>query len=200
MAFYALFGMACVLRVTVQGYPSAAGSASCLDLTPQHGAGAQGSSSPYTLWVDTTSVKQGGMVTVTLNATAAGTTFKGFLVQARCTKCSTADTAIVPGTFAKYTASDANIITMECENEAMNSMTHTNNDVKTSATFTWTAPADWNVAEGIKFRATVVQVKVTWWADVMSDEISVTASSTSPVYPVTALVVAGFIAVSSLFP
>ncbi|XP_046585609.1 putative ferric-chelate reductase 1 [Haliotis rubra] len=198
MVFYALFCLACVLPVSVLGYPSQAGTEACLDLTPQHGATAQGSTSPYMLSVDATSVKQGGMVTVTLNATTASDTFNGFLVQARCTKCTTADTAIVPGTFAKYTASDDTIKTMDCENDTMNSMSHNGNAAKTSAKFTWKAPADFNVAEGIQFRATVVQVKVTWWADVTSDEITVTASSTSQVAPVLTLAVVSFIAVSSL--
>ncbi|XP_067677365.1 putative defense protein 3 [Haliotis asinina] len=200
MAFYALFCLACVLPVSVLGNAARAGTQACLDLTPQHGAVAQSSTSPYMLSVDTTSITQGGMVTVTLNATTAGTTFRGFLVQARCTKCTTADTAIVPGTFAKYTASDDTIQTMDCENDAMNSMSHKGNDDKTSAKFTWKAPADFDVTEGIQFRATVVQVRVTWWTDIRSDEITVTASSTSQVAPVLTLAVLSFIAVSSLLP
>ncbi len=198
MAVYIVFLIACVLPALVLGYPKGAGDPACINLTPQHrGSIAQNSTPPYSLFVDTNSIKQGGMVTVTLNATAPNGYFKGFLVQARCTKCTTADTAIVPGTFAKYTASDGTIQTMDCAGGDMNSITHTNATEKTSVMFTWKAPAGYDVSQGIEFRATVVQSLRTWWNTVMSDEISVTTSSCSRSASAMAVVTGSIIA--SLF-
>ncbi|XP_048255726.1 putative defense protein 3 isoform X2 [Haliotis rufescens] len=131
---------------------------------------------------------------VTLNATATDGYFEGFLVQARCTKCSTADTAIVPGTFAKYTASDGTIQTMDCLNVTKNSITHTSEFKKKSVMFTWKVPAGYDVSQGIKFRATVVKSLRTWWNTVMSDEISVTTSSCSRSASAMAVVIGSIIA------
>ncbi|XP_048255725.1 putative ferric-chelate reductase 1 isoform X1 [Haliotis rufescens] len=187
--------IACALPALVLGYSTAAGPPACINLTPQHdGTIAQNSTPPYSLFVDTNSVKKGGMVTVTLNATATDGYFEGFLVQARCTKCSTADTAIVPGTFAKYTASDGTIQTMDCLNVTKNSITHTSEFKKKSVMFTWKVPAGYDVSQGIKFRATVVKSLRTWWNTVMSDEISVTTSSCSRSASAMAVVIGSIIA------
>ncbi|XP_046585637.1 putative defense protein 3 isoform X2 [Haliotis rubra] len=172
--------VACVLPVMVLGFQDGAGAQACLNLIPVHdGTTANTTQAPYSITVNATSIKQGTTVTVTLNATAADGYFKGFLVQARCTKCTTADTAIVPGTFAKYTASDDTIQTKNCAGVDQNSITHTSAVEKTSAMFTWTAPSDFDVSQGIEFRAAVVQTRPIWWNTVMSDEISVTAAPSS---------------------
>ncbi|XP_071118010.1 putative defense protein 3 [Haliotis cracherodii] len=201
MAVHVFLFIVCVLPVMVLGYQDGAGASACLDLKPHHdGTTANTSPHPYTLTADTTSIKQGGMVTVTLNATATNGYFKGFLVQARCTKCTTADTAIVPGTFAKYTAAD-DTKTMDCANIAKNSMTHTSSSMKTTVMFTWTAPSDYDVSQGVQFRATIVQVKATWWTNVLSQEITVTTAapnSTTQAAPLLALIISFSVVVSSL--
>ncbi|XP_046585640.1 putative ferric-chelate reductase 1 isoform X2 [Haliotis rubra] len=174
MAVYTLLAIACVLPTLVLGYSAGAGKSACINLTPNHdNTTAQNSTAPYTLTVNTTSIIEGGVVTVTLETTAAGGYFEGFLVQARCTKCTTADTAIVPGTFAKYNASDDTIKTMDCENVAKNAITHTSEAKQNNTMFTWTAPTDYDVKQGIQFRAVIVKSKLTWWNTVMSAEISV---------------------------
>ncbi|XP_046372331.2 putative ferric-chelate reductase 1 [Haliotis rufescens] len=199
MAVHVFLFIVCVLPVMVLGHQDGAGAQACLDLKPRHDTTtANTSPHPYNLTVDTTSIKQGGMVTVTLNTTAANATFKGFLVQARCTKCTTADTAIVPGTFAKYNAAD-DTKTMDCANVAKNSMTHTSSSVKTSVMFTWKAPSDYDVSQGVQFRATIVQVKATWWTNVLSQEITVTTAapnSTPQAAPLLALIIS--VVVSSM--
>ncbi|XP_046585638.1 putative ferric-chelate reductase 1 isoform X3 [Haliotis rubra] len=192
--------VACVLPVMVLGFQDGAGAQACLNLIPVHdGTTANTTQAPYSITVNATSIKQGTTVTVTLNATAADGYFKGFLVQARCTKCTTADTAIVPGTFAKYTASDDTIKTKTCAGAEKNSMTHTSRSMKTSAVFTWTAPSNFDVSQGVKFRATIVKDKPIWWTNVASQEISITGTNSAPhVAPVVAVVMAFSILGSSL--
>ncbi|XP_067677368.1 putative defense protein 3 [Haliotis asinina] len=189
MTEHILLVVACVLPAVVWGFSRGAGDQACINLTPNHDSTSQNSTPPYTLIVDTTSIRQGGVVTVTLNATAAGDTFRGFLVQARCTKCTTADTAIVPGTFAKYNASDDTIQTKNCAGVDQNSITHTSAVEKTSAMFTWTAPSDYDVSQGIEFRAAVVQTRPVWWNTLMSEEISVTAAPSSSSHTVLGMAV-----------
>ncbi|XP_067677366.1 putative defense protein 3 [Haliotis asinina] len=192
MTVRVLLLIACVLPVTVLCYQDGAGVQACLTLIPRHDATtANTTTAPYSITVNPTSIKQGMAVTVTLNATDADGYFKGFLVQARCTNCTTADTAIVPGTFAKYNASDDTIKTMECTGADKNSMTHTSRSMKTSAVFTWTAPSNFDVSQGVRFRAVIVKDKPIWWTNVVSQEISITGSNSAPhVAPMLAVLMA----------
>ncbi|XP_063796129.1 putative ferric-chelate reductase 1 isoform X2 [Pseudophryne corroboree] len=146
--------------VAVSGYPSGQISASCDTMLPSHsGNSAQSSAAPYNIIVSKTTFNAGDIITVTIQSTS-GSKFMGFLLEARSVGGDW-----VTGSFS---VTDGNAQTLTCSAGANTAVSHTNPNVKSSISASWTAP------EGdapVRFRATVLSSYSTFWTGVQSDII-----------------------------
>ncbi|XP_046584666.1 putative defense protein 2 [Haliotis rubra] len=166
--------VAAVLLPSVRGNSSGANVGACSSMVPSHGgATTQSFPSPFTITPNSNSYTPGKRIDVTL-AGICGRPFKGFLVQARQASDSTSTVSV--GTFAP---SD-NRAQTRCPSNP--SITHVSGDLKSSITFSWTAPS---TAQGhLVFVATFVESYSTFWAKQMSVVIrDESLSNPPPSYP-----------------
>lgn len=117
----------------VASFPTGAPNGTCATLMPGHGHPAQTSPSPYKLALDTTSVKPGEKIKLTISGKPG---LKGFLAQGR-KHSGTGDTT----PHGIFTSGGPDSKTITCHHDHA-SITHTNNDVKNSISVTWTAPQE----------------------------------------------------------
>ncbi|XP_067677457.1 putative ferric-chelate reductase 1 isoform X2 [Haliotis asinina] len=149
--------VAVVLLPSVRGNAAGANPAACVSMVPQHSGTTQSFPSPFMITPNSASYTPGKRIDVTL-AGICGRQFKGFLVQARRVADLTSTAAF--GTFAP---SDSRSQT-RCPSNP--SITHVSGDVKSSITFSWTAPA---TAQGdLVFVSTFVESFPTFWVKQMS--------------------------------
>jgi len=158
-AFSLITAVLCIhiLILGVDASPNGAPVAACVDMTPQHGAAPQAGAPVYALTAARTGAET---FTVTL-AMTQGAPFKGFLIQAR------AQGSTVPrGVFEE--ALPANTQFRRCTNDA-DSVTHANNNTKTSLTFNWRSPG--GSLTGTRFVATTCLDKITFWLGIESADL-----------------------------
>ena len=137
----------------------------CIKMDPSvsgtHKGGDQGKDVPFRLTVDKKVVYAGEEVKLKIiknpkDASSKYTQFKGFLVQG-----INQESKEILGTF-EIAKDDMNVKKMTCSGTLGSSITHSNNNLKSSITLNWKAP---NLKETtcVKFYATVVAgIKVYW--------------------------------------
>ena len=124
-----------------------------------HGSHPQFSAAPYNISVEPMHYSSGTTVTVTL--TSSLTQFKGYLLTMRRKD----NNKIIAGFSVD---SDGKLLT--CDNQNNAAVTHTKDSIKTSASFTWTAPAQ---SEGpLQVVATVVESRLMFWTMIQSHTIT----------------------------
>lgn len=160
----------------VNGWPTGADPGRCESMVPGHGTVQTGPNS-HTVTASASEYTPGETVEVTISGE-----IRGLLIQAR--KADGSSTTPY-GTFSV----DANdgLKAMECtvDNDAA---THSNTDPKTDVKLTWTAPAS-DVGK-LKFVATVLEGKETWWMNAESGEMAYKAEENgSPTVSATTLLV-----------
>ncbi|XP_007885285.1 putative ferric-chelate reductase 1 [Callorhinchus milii] len=167
---------------SVSGYSSGLVQNVCESMMPQHGFAAQTSSAPYTIIVNTTTFKPGDVISVTLQGNS-GAQFKGFLLEARASGSSS---SVPLGTFTANPETQLLDCTLSQTTYANSAVSHNSGSSKAKTTVTWQAPE----ANDVEFRATVVQIKSTFWTQVKSQVIqrsvntgSTTLGSTTTVTP-----------------
>ncbi|KAG8555934.1 hypothetical protein GDO81_017866 [Engystomops pustulosus] len=149
------------------GYPNGQVESSCYSMVPDHGASAQSSTAPYSLSLSKSTYSAGQRMTVTL----AGSSFKGFLIQARSGGSS--------NPLGSFTAS-GNAQTLYCTTAA-SAVSHTSGTSKSSIQVTWVAPSNTN--SDIQLRATVVQSERVFWTGILSSKLTYNANDTSDTSP-----------------
>ncbi|XP_059176713.1 putative ferric-chelate reductase 1 [Physella acuta] len=156
----------CAVTVrTALGYNTGIGlDPACENLTPQHGAQAQTSTSPYTISFTPASYTPGQPVSVTIS----GAPFRGFMIQAR--RAAGSSTTML----GSFTVVDNT--RQACSGSQ--ALVHSSGNDKTSLTFNWIPPAD--AADSVVFRATFVQTEVTFWTNVASWQLNPAGSSGNP--------------------
>ncbi|XP_072051851.1 uncharacterized protein [Amphiura filiformis] len=140
----------------------------CQSLNPEQGHGssnvAAGTTIPYSISLNSANYVAGQSLQVTLQGNPFGTTFSGFMMQAR----QTSDNAIV-GEWRNVAAGTqglrCNSFTMQQQNsllgqcttnqECGNTWAHSSSDDQSSVTATWVAPS--TTVGSVYFQATVVQ-------------------------------------------
>jgi len=132
--------------------------AACTSMMPNHQAAAQATPSIYRM--DVTKLSD-DTFTVTIVPTVNGITFKGFLIQARR---DGTENAI--GTFEGSVP--AGTKTLNCRSTE-DSVTHSNNELKTEVTFTWRSPG--GSLAGTRFVATTCLDRVTFWVKYTSVDL-----------------------------
>lgn len=143
----------------VHGYSSGAPQGTCQEMVPRHGVPPQGGFPPFTITPSKLTYSPGETLTVSLQSTD-GNPFIGLLLEARL-----GDTPV--GSFTP--PSGEMVQALQCGSGG--ALTHTPGLSKTSLIVTWTAPAQ--VSGPIRFRATFVRNKVTFWVGVESADIVV---------------------------
>jgi len=133
----------------------------CNSLTPKHGGEEQKTPSPYGLAVSKKTVRRGETVTFTV-ISSGGEKIRGFLVQAR----DSSGNAAPVGTFIAGPGSQG----IACSDIPDSSLTHSNNDERSSVSVQWKAP---NQPGTYNILATIVQDKLTYWVAQKSDTITV---------------------------
>ncbi|XP_078074915.1 putative ferric-chelate reductase 1 isoform X2 [Mustelus asterias] len=161
--------------VCVSGYPHGQVSSSCASMLPSHLENTQQTSDPpYQVIASNSSFNPGDIIQVTLRG-KSGTTFKGFLLEARTAEPSSSGTPL--GTF-RTTSSDAQLL--DCNIEGVNykssAVSHTSGSSKSEVTVNWNA----SDAGNIQFRATFVQKFATFWSQVKSQTLTRSVASVSP--------------------
>ncbi|KAL3878437.1 hypothetical protein ACJMK2_030787 [Sinanodonta woodiana] len=152
-----------VLRL-VLCYPYGAPSETCSTMLPSHGVSPSSTTPPYTITTSKSTYRPNDQITVTLQANS-GQNFKGFLLQAR--KKNSISQLITIGTLTGDSST-----WNPCTGQA--ALTQTNNNIRSTLTMTWTAPA---VADGtVVFVATIVKVERTFWTYVQSQDLILNAS------------------------
>ncbi|XP_069593529.1 defense protein l(2)34Fc-like [Ranitomeya imitator] len=143
------------------GFPNGKVEASCSSMVPSHGVNPQTTFPPYSL--SFSSVNYTGILgfRVTLSKAPGGTDFKGFMIQARAPSGDNPQ-----GTFINGTDSQTLCSTPEFQHTAV---THTNAAMKSNISVIWLPPK--KASTNIQFRATVVEVKIKFWTNVLSDII-----------------------------
>ncbi|XP_042319773.1 putative ferric-chelate reductase 1 [Sceloporus undulatus] len=146
-----------VFSSTSFGYPSGKISVACNSMLPSHeNAISQTSLPPYAISISNTSFTPGDEIIVSLTG-VNGSSFKGFLLQAR-----TPGGEAAVGSFQILNPNTQGLI---CNNIQNSAVSHTNRDDKQNVTAVWIAPP--GVGQ-VVFRATVVQSFATFWAQVQS--------------------------------
>lgn len=148
------------LPMNSNGFPNGRVEVACKTMVPVHGVDAQTSSPPYVL--NFVSVNYTGTLgfTVTLSTEPGAIDFKGFMIQARAPGGDDPQ-----GTFV-VTSPDAQLL--QCTNPG-NAVSHTSSSMKSNVSVIWLPPK--RASTDIQFRATVVQVRPTFWTNVLSDVI-----------------------------
>ena len=159
----------CVLS-SINAYPTGAPPAVCKTMIPGpkgHGSEPQSSAAPYNISVEPMHYSSGTTVTVTLMGLST-TKFKGYLLTMRRVEDNT---TIVAG----FSVPNGGQL-LACDGQNNAAVTHTSNSIKTSASFTWTAPAQ---SEGsLQVFATVVQSKLKFWTMIKSNIITASQTTT----------------------
>jgi len=163
-AFIAYSALVLGLATLAHGFGTGAPNAPhiCASLTPKHGGEEQATQSPYGLAVDKTSARRGETVTLTI-IPAGGAKIRGFLIQAR--RANSQDTTPV-GTFIPDSGSQG----LACSDIPDSSLTHSNNNERSSVSVQWKAPSQPGT---YVILATVVQDKLTYWVAQKSQTITV---------------------------
>ncbi|XP_073498677.1 putative ferric-chelate reductase 1 [Phyllobates terribilis] len=143
------------------GYPNGQVQGSCSTMEPSHGTTAQTSASPYRLSASKSIYGPGEQITVTIS----GSSFDGFLIQARSGSSSTP-----LGSFKV----NGNAQTLDCTSAA-SSVSHTSGSSKSSIQVTWVAPTNSN--SSVQLRATVVQTEKVYWTGIVSSTLTYNATS-----------------------
>ncbi|KAK7790342.1 hypothetical protein R5R35_006853 [Gryllus longicercus] len=129
----------------------------CTTLLPRHSDNVpRAGPSPFAL--SAAQGARGEPLNVTITS-RQGFPYKGFILQARA-----ADDLMPIGTFVVHDSQ--NTQTIACFGEDHNTVTHSNPSEKTSTTFEWTPPVDFNGQ--VIFNATVVQDYSTFWQGVVA--------------------------------
>ncbi|XP_069795133.1 putative ferric-chelate reductase 1 isoform X2 [Narcine bancroftii] len=167
--------IAATFLVDVSGYSSGQVSGVCTSMAPNHGPSAQTSDAPFQVTASSSTFNPGDVITVTLKSNL-GVNFRGFLLEAR----SAVSTSTIPlGTF-NTTSPEAQLLNCNVDGITYNdsAVSHNSKSEKNEIIVTWTAP---NTGH-IKFRATFVMTKETFWIGVKSQIIQsmVTGSSVTP--------------------
>ncbi|TSU75991.1 Ferric-chelate reductase 1 [Bagarius yarrelli] len=144
-----------------ESYSSGQVSASCGDMTPNHGKAAQTSAPPYTLTTDLSTYKEDDIITVTLAATSGN--FKGFLLEARLVGSNNA--------FGSFSLVGSTSQLLTCSGVSSSAVSHTSDVAKTQVQTKWKAPTSGNL-NNMEFKATVVQDYSTIWLGVKSSQIT----------------------------
>jgi len=164
-----------VLLVALAGHlchalPTGAPEQACDNFTPDHrGAVAQTTEAPYALEVSSDTVGQGSTVSVTLKSTQSNAPFAGFLIKA----------VSLTGTqpLGSFSSTEKHVQFRDCGSSEKSAVTHTSKDNKTQVTVTWTAPTNFN--DEVLFVATVVANFTTFWQNIKSSAVQVSASTGS---------------------
>ncbi|CAH1249082.1 FRRS1 [Branchiostoma lanceolatum] len=166
MAVYKVASCVCVFLAFLSAcdaFGTGAPATACMTMHPGHKINAttdvvpQTSASPYSIVVEGSRYTPGSTFSVQI----VGPVFRGFLLQARRPGMTTPI-----GTFSN---APTNTKTTMCTT-ADSSMTHDNPSVKQNITLTWNAPS---AGIGtVQFVATVAEMKVTYWMNVMSAEVA----------------------------
>ncbi|XP_073427730.1 defense protein l(2)34Fc-like [Dendrobates tinctorius] len=180
-----------LLPMYSDGFPNGKVEASCSTMMPSHRANPQTSFPPYSL--SFSSVNHTGTLgfRVTLSKEPGGTDFKGFMIQARAPGGDTPQ-----GTFINGTDSQTLCSTPEFQNTA--AVAHTNPSLKSNISVIWLPPK--KASTNIQFRATVVQEKIIFWTDVVSDIIPLAGEGSQLLAPALGqLVLCSAVLVCALF-
>ncbi|CAH2311772.1 Hypothetical predicted protein [Pelobates cultripes] len=151
--------LAAIFIPCTAAYPNGLVTDSCNTMEPNHGTTAQTSAAPYTLQLSTTTYGPESIVQVTLVA-SSDTQFKGFMIQAHAGNNNTP-----LGTF-RTKNQDAQLL--KCTTDAA-AVSHTSSSQKTKVEVEWVAPKA-NISN-LHFRATVVQVRPTYWMNIASQDL-----------------------------
>ncbi|CAH2311768.1 Hypothetical predicted protein [Pelobates cultripes] len=144
--------------VFVFGYPNGQISDSCYTMLPVHGNNVpQTSTAPYYISVSKNTFNPGDVITVSIQSNSSGTSFKGFIVEAR-----TLGSDRIVGSF---TLTNALSRTLTC-GTANSAVSHSDSSLKTSITTNWTAETGLGP---IRFRATVLNDYSSFWYGVQSE-------------------------------
>ncbi|XP_066264043.1 putative defense protein 3 [Branchiostoma lanceolatum] len=166
MAVYKVASCVCVFFAFLsacEGFGTGAPAAACVTMHPGHKINPttdvvpQNSTSPYSIVVEGSRYTPGSTFSVQI----VGPVFRGFLLQARRPGM---DTPV--GTFSN---APTDTKTTMCT-AADSSMTHANTNVKQNITLTWNAPSAG--VGNVQFVATVAEMKMTYWMNVMSAEVA----------------------------
>lgn len=116
-------------------YPTGAPAEVCISMMPSHGVAAQNTPAPFQVSVPH-QVKQGETVTVKIENSEPGFTFRGFIIQARAV-----ETKAVVGKFLIT----ENMKTVACPTLPVDSVaTHTSPTEKSSLDLQWVAPINFS--------------------------------------------------------
>merc|ERR1712170_336269 len=137
--------------VPLWALPDGAPVEACGDLTPDHFVPPQSSSPPFTLSVQ----RQGGLFLVTL-AKSGGSQFRGFVMQARNAAGQ------ITGRFAVTDPFSSQVLSCPGGDDADNSVTHVENDLKDSVTVAF-YPPEGSDGSGITIKASVVVFLLEFW-------------------------------------
>ncbi|XP_073498682.1 putative ferric-chelate reductase 1 [Phyllobates terribilis] len=172
------------------GYSTGKVEPACSSMMPSHGANPQTSSPPYSLSVSSVNYTGISAFRVTLSKEPNGTDFKGFMIQARPPGRDTPQ-----GTFISDIDSQTLCSTPEFQHTAV---THTSASMKSNISVIWLPPK--KASTDIQFRATVVEMKTTFWTNVLSDIIPLAGEGTQLLAPALGqLVLCSTVLVCALF-
>ncbi|XP_077981364.1 putative ferric-chelate reductase 1 [Glandiceps talaboti] len=160
--------LVCSVPITL-GYPSGPPQSSCTSMFPGHGVAAQTSTSPYTVTVSQTNYATGDTINVTIQG-SNGATFRGFILQARRADWAMDQNEPI-GTFQNVPSVDnAKLLTCENTDDSFcHSSAYSPSGEHSAITIQWLAPTP--SAGHIVFRATVAEVKNTFWNEIYSDMV-----------------------------
>ncbi|CRL04023.1 CLUMA_CG017141, isoform A [Clunio marinus] len=146
--------------------PNGAPESACATMTPQHGVEPQTSESPFRIVVPKSNINGGEIIDVTIEVDP-GRTFKGFFINAKTIEDE-------PRVVGEFLGNDQEAISYNFRNcgGTSNTATHSENELKSGITLKWKAPE--NYQGSIRFHATFVQERVTFWINQLSQEIVVT--------------------------
>ncbi|KAJ0059685.1 hypothetical protein NL108_009823 [Boleophthalmus pectinirostris] len=147
----------------VEGYSHGQVTESCVSMEPQHGSIPQTSVSPFRVSTEKTNYTAGQDVTVSLTATSSDV-FEGFLLQAR----ETASGAAV----GSFHSAPSGTHTLTCGGKASSALAHSSSSGKKSIQVKWRPVSD----RAVKFYATFVKTKNTYWVAVASPQVQFSGS------------------------
>ncbi|CAH2311748.1 Hypothetical predicted protein [Pelobates cultripes] len=158
-----------LLFAHVTCYSSGLVTVACDTMLPRHGNNSvQTTVPPYTVSASNYSFSPGDNITVTLKANS-DIVFKGFFLQAR--------TVSGNNTVGYFTVTNSTIQTLDCGGTVKSAVSHTSSINKSSISVLWTAPF---TAENVHFRATFVQSRSVFWAEVESPVLTMMSSTSQP--------------------
>ncbi|XP_066563668.1 putative defense protein 3 [Amia ocellicauda] len=157
----ALFLLLLCWVVAILSYPTGAPVGQCVMMTPNHSnATLSNMSSPYSVTVNASTYVLGGIIKVYINSSVP---YRGILLEAR-----DVNTSAIVGTWKDLST---NTKTLNCGLGTNNAVTHCNNTDKSGLVYTWVAPAK-NGPNKVVFMATVVKIRVEYWIELKSSELT----------------------------